>query len=46
MVVLLITGGYDQCIRWWDASSGACERTVQHADRQVNTIQVRITFTY
>lgn len=41
MVVLLITGGYDQTIRFWDASSGMCYKTLQHPDRQVNALQIR-----
>lgn len=35
MVVLLATGGYDNTIRFWDASSGICYKTLQHADKQV-----------
>jgi G protein beta subunit-like protein len=35
MVVLLATAGYDQTIRFWDASSGVCYRTLNHADKQV-----------
>lgn len=41
MVVLLATGGYDNTIRFWDASSGMCYRTLQHPDRQVNCLQIR-----
>jgi WD40 repeat protein len=34
MVVLLVTAGYDQNIRLWDASSGMSYKTLQHADKQ------------
>jgi G protein beta subunit-like protein len=40
MVVLLATGGYDQSIRFWDASSGMCYRTLQHPEKQVNCLQI------
>lgn len=41
MVVLLLTAGYDQTIRFWDASSGMCYRTLAHPDKQVNCLQIR-----
>jgi G protein beta subunit-like protein len=41
MVVLLVTAGYDQTIRFWDASSGMCYKTLQHPDKQVNCLQIR-----
>lgn len=41
MVVLLATGGYDQTIRFWDASSGMCYRTLSHPDKAVNCLQIR-----
>lgn len=40
MVVLLATAGYDYTIRFWDASSGACYRTLQHPEKQVNALQI------
>jgi G protein beta subunit-like protein len=30
--VLLATAGYDHTIRFWEALSGACYRTIQHPD--------------
>ena len=30
--VLLATAGYDHTIRFWQAHSGICHRTVQHPD--------------
>ena len=30
--VLLATAGYDHTIRFWQAHSGICLRTVQHPD--------------
>ena len=40
MVVLLATAGYDQTIRFWDASSGVCYRQLQHPERAVNALQI------
>ncbi len=40
MVVLLATGGYDNTIRLWDASSGLCYKSLSHPDKQVNALQV------
>jgi len=31
-LVLLATAGYDHQIRFWQAHSGVCYRTVQHQD--------------
>lgn len=30
--VLLVTGGYDHTIKVWQAHSGVCKQTMQHAD--------------
>lgn len=30
--VILVTAGYDHTIRFWDALSGVCIRTIQHPD--------------
>ena len=30
--VILATAGYDHTIRFWEALSGICVRTIQHAD--------------
>lgn len=32
MAVLLCTGGYDNTIRFWEAWSGICSRTIQHPE--------------
>eukprot|EP00118_Oscarella_pearsei_P000733 m.5676 g.5676 ORF g.5676 m.5676 type:complete len:316 (+) comp13768_c0_seq1:27-974(+) len=36
--VLLATAGYDHTIRFWQAHSGICVKTVQHQDSQVNAL--------
>ncbi|KAI8077692.1 quinon protein alcohol dehydrogenase-like superfamily [Halteromyces radiatus] len=36
--VILVTAGYDNTIRFWEALSGICSRTIQHADSQVNRL--------
>ena len=33
--VVLATAGYDHSIRFWEATSGLCYRTLQYADSQV-----------
>ncbi|CAO1628965.1 unnamed protein product [Parajaminaea phylloscopi] len=38
--VLLVTAGYDHTIRFWEAWSGICSRTIQHPDSQVNRIAI------
>jgi len=38
--VLLATAGYDHTIRFWQAHSGICLRTVQHPDSQVNALEI------
>jgi G protein beta subunit-like protein len=38
--VILVTAGYDHTIRFWEAWSGVCSRTVQHADSQVNRLAI------
>lgn len=38
--VILVTAGYDHTIRFWEAWSGICSRTVQHADSQVNRLAI------
>lgn len=30
--VILATAGYDHTIRFWDATTSTCYRTLQHAD--------------
>ncbi|KAJ3182239.1 TOR complex subunit lst8 [Gaertneriomyces sp. JEL0708] len=36
--VVLATAGYDHTIRFWEALSGICLRTIQHPDSQVNKL--------
>ncbi|KAI1098795.1 quinon protein alcohol dehydrogenase-like superfamily [Jackrogersella minutella] len=38
MSVILCTAGYDHTIRFWEALSGICSRTIQHPDSQVNRL--------
>ncbi|KAH8693282.1 quinon protein alcohol dehydrogenase-like superfamily [Talaromyces proteolyticus] len=38
MSVILCTAGYDHTIRFWEALSGICSRTLQHPDSQVNRL--------
>ncbi|XP_002736782.1 target of rapamycin complex subunit lst8-like [Saccoglossus kowalevskii] len=38
--VILATAGYDHSIRFWQAHSGICHRTVQHPDSQVNCLEI------
>lgn len=34
--VVLATAGYDHSIRFWEATSGICYRTLQYPDSQVS----------
>lgn len=38
--VILVTAGYDHTIRFWEAWSGICSRTIQHSDSQVNRLAI------
>lgn len=38
--VIFATAGYDHTIRFWQAHSGICLRTVQHPDSQVNALAI------
>ncbi|EEP80944.1 hypothetical protein UREG_05786 [Uncinocarpus reesii 1704] len=38
MSVILCTAGYDHTIRFWEALSGICSRTIQHPSSQVNRL--------
>ncbi|KAI9218909.1 WD repeat-containing protein wat1 [Blastocladiella britannica] len=38
--VILVTAGYDHTIRFWEALSGACSRTIQHTESQINKLCV------
>mmetsp|Transcript_4445 Transcript_4445/g.6691 ORF Transcript_4445/g.6691 Transcript_4445/m.6691 type:complete len:308 (-) Transcript_4445:142-1065(-) len=38
--VVLATAGYDHCIRFWEAPSGACYQTVPFQESQVNRLVI------
>ena len=38
--VILATAGYDHTIKFWQAHTGQCIRTLQHADSQVLNIKI------
>ena len=38
--VLLATAGYDHTIKFWEAPSGICIRTLQHPESQVNKLEI------
>ena len=38
--VVLATAGYDHKIRFWEASSRVCTRTVRYPDSQVNCLAI------
>lgn len=38
--VVLATAGYDHTIKFWDATSGTCQRSLQFADSQVNALAI------
>lgn len=38
--VVLATAGYDHTIKFWQAHTGKCVRTLQHADSQVNALEI------
>ncbi|KAI5479197.1 hypothetical protein MNV49_004058 [Pseudohyphozyma bogoriensis] len=38
--VILVTGGYDNTIRFWEAWSGVCSRTLNHQEHQVNRLSI------
>lgn len=40
MSVILVSSGYDQTIKFWEALSGICSRTIQHGDAQVNRMAI------
>lgn len=40
MPVVLCTGSYDRIIRFWDATSGACTKTIPFGESQVNCLQI------
>lgn len=40
MSVILATAGYDKKIRFWEAPSGICSRTLRYPDSQVNCLEI------
>lgn len=40
MSVILATAGYDKKIRFWEAPSGICSRTLRYLDSQVNCLVI------
>ena len=38
--VVLATAGYDHCIRFWDATTGASTRVLKVTDSQVNALAI------
>ncbi|KAJ1978720.1 TOR complex subunit lst8 [Dimargaris xerosporica] len=36
--VVLVTGGFDHCIKFWDAQHGTCIRTIPFADSHINKL--------
>mmetsp|Transcript_14278 Transcript_14278/g.22297 ORF Transcript_14278/g.22297 Transcript_14278/m.22297 type:complete len:314 (-) Transcript_14278:468-1409(-) len=40
MSVILATAGYDHKIRFWEAPSGMCSRTLRFPDSQVNCLEI------
>jgi G protein beta subunit-like protein len=40
MSVILATAGYDHKIRFWEAPSGICSRTLRFSDSQVNCLEI------
>ena len=39
--VVLATAGYDHTIRFWEATTGICYRTLQYSDSQARFLSVR-----
>lgn len=40
MSVILVSAGYDHTIRFWEALTGVCSRTIQHTESQVNSLEI------
>jgi G protein beta subunit-like protein len=38
--VILCTAGYDHTVRFWEATTGNCYRTLQYPDSQVNCLRI------
>jgi G protein beta subunit-like protein len=44
--VVLCTGGYDHSIRFWEAPTGLCHRTVAYTDSQINELSLTYDKSY
>lgn len=42
MSVILASAGYDHTIRFWEALTGVCSRTIPHDDAQVNRLAITL----
>lgn len=40
MPVVLVTGGYDHKIKYWDATSGVCSKSINCGEHQINCLQI------
>jgi G protein beta subunit-like protein len=40
MSIVLATGGYDHRIKYWDATSGSCTKSIPFGDSQINCIEI------
>ncbi|XP_041378984.1 LOW QUALITY PROTEIN: target of rapamycin complex subunit lst8-like [Gigantopelta aegis] len=38
--IVLVTGGYDHCLKFWYPHDGVCYRTIPHPDSQVNQLAI------
>lgn len=38
--VILVTGGFDHSVRFWEAPTGQCHRTLQFNESQVNKLEI------
>lgn len=38
--VVLATAGYDHTIKFWEATSGICYRTLQHTESHINKLEI------
>lgn len=38
--VILATAGYDHTIKFWQAHTGNCNRTIQYTDSQINALEI------
>eukprot|EP00041_Stephanoeca_diplocostata_P006933 m.95962 g.95962 ORF g.95962 m.95962 type:complete len:303 (+) comp16628_c0_seq1:160-1068(+) len=43
---VIATGGYDHTIRLWSPTKGACKRTLQHGESQINALDISPDGTY